>query len=725
MSRSTMRWPPAAGRGSRSAVVWLLAGAAAAAAPPALDVTTGFAGRSRAGAWTPLMVSGARPGDELRVGVQDPDGMFVWSPPERVDAAGGPVRFHVRFGRPAGRVRIERVSADDTVDVTVPAPLPSTTEVVLVAGDLPAVGRAVRLLPRRDGGRPAVIPLPTQADGVAVVAGGSAMDFDAVDTVVACGSSLGAVDSGVLEGIDAWIRAGGRLVLAAGTSASAIVTAGGPAAGWLPGPVAELVPLRRVAAIETHARASGLAERPAAAGLRVPVLANRRSLGGVVDVFEGGAATDLPLVVRRAHGLGTVTWIGLDLDAEPFRGWPGTDTLLARVLGGGGIEADAVRVGGATGPRDLAGQLRVALESPGPDGGIAVVPFAVIAGLGLLYVGCVFPLDWWLVSRSGRPWLAWLSLPALVAGFTATVAAAAGAWRAAPPAAADMRSAEVVDIDAASGAMRGRGWLAAWRRDNERLDVSIDASAAAQNDAAVTWFADSGPGFGAIDGAVAHPTLAATDSIYGASLAELGNVAVAARSTRLFAAEWSGVAGDVVAADLARDAQGTLRGSFAHRLPFPLVGCRLAHGGWVYDVGDLPPGERHDLATNRGPRSLAGALARREAMKEREAAARWDRGGTDLARILEVAGFHAAAGGFGYTGLDPGRLARLDLSPLLPLDRAVLVGTAAAPPDGWTTPWRVRDAAGRASAATCAARVYRIVIPLEAPPPRAAGMPVE
>ena len=150
------------------------------------------------------------------------------------------------------------------------------------------------------------------------------------------------------------------------------------------------------------------------------------------------------------------------------------------------------------------------------------------------------------------------------------------------------------------------------------------------------------------------------------------------------------------------------------------------HGGWLYDVGDLAPGKRHDLTSGRGPRSLAGALARREAVREKEATARWDRGGTDLPRILEVAGFHAAAGGAGYTGLESGRLARLDLSPLLPLDRAVLVGIAAAPPAGWTTPWRIGSTAGEADVPPCAARVYRIVIPLgEPPPPRAAGSAAE
>jgi hypothetical protein len=720
MIRASIRGRALTRRLSRSSIVaGLVVAAAAAAAEPAGDVAIGFGGRFRAGSWTTLAVP-ARDGDVVHAAVQDPDGEFVRSPAARV--AGGVARFHVRVGRPTGRLRIEHGASGAPREVDLPPPLPATAEVWLMVGDLPALGRAARLMPRGDGARPTVIgaPAKTWATGVA----GSARDFDGVDAIVACGRALAEVDAAVLAGIDAWIRDGGRLVLAAGASADRLAAAGGPAAGWLPGAIENLAPLRRFAAIEAHARSSGLAERPAAADVRVPVFADRRSLAGTVDVFEGNAATDLPLVVRRAHGFGTITWLGLDLDAEPFRGWPGADTLLVRLLRGRATDAEATRPTTAVGPPDLAGQLRLALEAPGPDGGIAPVPFAVIAGLGLLYVGCIFPLEWWLVSRSGRPWLAWLTLPVLAGGFTAVAWAASGGWRPAAGAADGMRAAEIVDIDAAAGAVRARAWLAVWRRDNTAVDVSV-ADAGQGGDAAVSWWADAGPGFGAIDATVPHPTLVADDYAYGDSLAGLRGVPVAAVSTRLFEAGWSGRAADAVTSTLVRDAQGTLRGSVSHHLPFALADCRLAHGGWIYDVGDLPPDTRHDLAAGRGPRSLAGALARREAIKERQAAARWDRAGTDVARILEVAGLHAAAGGAGYTGLEAGRLARLDLSPLLPLDRAVLLGTAATPAAPWSTPWRITDSGATAApAAPPATRLYRIVIPLT-PPPGAPGAAAE
>jgi hypothetical protein len=151
-------------------------------------------------------------------------------------------------------------------------------------------------------------------------------------------------------------------------------------------------------------------------------------------------------------------------------------------------------------------------------------------------------------------------------------------------------------------------------------------------------------------------------------------------------------------------------------LPFPLDGCRLLHAGWLYDLGTLRPGERYDTESGRGPRSLASAVTRRGAIKDRDAAVRWDPVSTDVGRILEVAAFHAAAGGTGYTGLDAGRLSRLDMSPLLSVDRAVLVGFAAEGRRAATWRLALRAGADEVAPIPAAATLCRIVISLAAEP---------
>jgi hypothetical protein len=695
------------GRVLVAAVACGVAAVAVPAAASGYDLTVGFGGVYRGGSWTPLVVSSAASseplvaGELLHVWVEDPDGQFVRSPPVAVTqttAGLTSARFCVRFGRPTGRVRIER--GPHVSECRLGEPIPSTDRVLLVCGDLPAAGRALRLLDGEDGPRQRLAILA--ADDATAGEGGrpDARDLDGVDAIVLCGHGLGDLSAAMLLRIDAWIRHGGRLVLLAGGSAATLANRS-PAADWLPGRVDRFVTLRRFAPLEAYARAGRF--QPPAAGVQVPTFVDPRGLPGVVEAFDGNAPTDLPLVIRRSYGLGTITWLGVDLETEPFRSWQGAETLLLALLDSRPRGTGSAAVIDATlRPADLMGQVRVALErfaAGAQQPRLGTVSFELVAALGLLYVACLFPFDWWLVSRgAGRPWLAWLSLPVLVAGFTML------AWTLRPAAAGGeagllREAAQIVDIDAAGDLIRGGGWAAVAAPANERLSVRGTGG-----DAAVSWLADAGRGFGGLDAVMPQPSLAAADYGYGPTLAELDGVPIAAASTRLFEAGWTeqGRARGLVSATLVREPQGTLRGDIAHHLPQPLERCWLAHGGWRYDIGRLAPGQRFDLAASRGPRSLAGGLTLRAAVKERDAATRWNPGETDLGRILEVAGFHAAAGGRGYTGLRAGRLERFDLSPLIAVDRAVLVGFV----DRTETTIRVADVPARGPT------MYRIVVPL-------------
>jgi hypothetical protein len=705
----------------------------ALAAGTEFEVAAGIGGIRRTGSWTPLVVTA--PGDVVREGevlhawVEDPDGQFVRSPGAVATPDGSgrvAARFSVRFGRPSGRVRIERSGRFE--EHVLGEPIPSTDAVIVVFGDLPAVARAARLIDRDHGTKTRVLSLSI-AGGAArgVVAGASGRDYDAADTIVISGSAAMDLSADVLTGIDAWVEWGGRLVFVAGTSATDIAAADGVSARWLPGRVERLVSLRRVGAIESYARAAGLADRLPAAGLAVPRFAG--SVEGTIEVAVGEDAATQPLVVRRARGFGTVTWLGVDADSTAIADWRGWDGVTVALLGGRALAGgDAVRTESAAVP-DLAGQLRAALDTfpaHGVGAGPRPVPFEVIAGLGLLYVLCLYPLDWWLVSRGGgRPWLSWLTLPTLVAAFTGLAWGTATWWSGGR--AAVSRVAGVVDIDASRGVVRGTSWAAALSPANDLVDVSVAprvgedsvtaADAQGRPQAAVSWFAAAGRGFAGLDAGVAHPSLAAADYGYATTLARLEHVPIAASSSRQFEAEWSAAArSPVVTSTLFRTGQGTLGGTVSSDLPFSLSDCRLLHAGWLYDLGTFAPGEAIDIAAGRGPRSLASAITRRAAVKERDVAVRWDAASTDIARILEVACFHAAAGGSVYTGLHSGRLSRLDLSPLLTVDRAVLVGTV--PAGREASAWRFALADGRPLAEPVAAAptLCRIVIPLVAEP---------
>lgn len=681
------------------------------------EAAAGIAGEWQVGAWTPLEIrwpSGTSAGGgAVRVAVQDPDGQFVASPPlplETVEGDGVRAVAPVRFGRPEGRVRILSAGTRPLHELAGSraggTAIPSTSRVALVFGDLPQAARAMRLVDRERGSTTQVV--------VATAAGMPEQTaFDMADVILVCGAAAESLPAAVLAGIDDHIRSGGRLVLFAGASAAGLATRE-PVASWLPGRYERMMPLRRAGAVETFARVTGLAELLPREGLAAPRFAG--PVAGVVEAAASEGSFTLPLAVRRAHGFGTVTWIGLDVDAEPFREWAGTEALLFAALEGRRGEASEARDAGERGVVDLAAQLRAALEAFSAlpeESRPRVVPFEVVAGVGLLYVLALYPLDWWIASRAAaRPWLAWLTLPALAVAFTAVAAWLASARIG--TATAGATTAEVVDIDVASAAARGSAWVAVLSGANDRLDVSAGVARGSfiPGPTTVSWSADAGRGFGGMDAAVTHPSLAAADYGYGDSLAELRGVPVAAGATRLFEARWSGnVDPTAIESTLRGTSQGTLAGGILHRLPFTLGTCRLLHAGWLYDLGTLPAGTEHDVSAGRGPRSLASALTRRRAGGEREAALGWDAGSRDVGRILEVAGFYAAAGGRDYAGLPAGRLGRLDLSPLLTVDRAVLVGEPepAAPSATWTV---VAAQGGAVPSAAAAPALFRIVLPV-------------
>lgn len=660
--------------------------------------SVGFAGTYRTGAWTPVTVRLPGPlasrDDEVFLWAEDPDGAFVRSPPARLLSASdgrGVATATVRIGRPTGRVRVEVDGVIDPELVELPRPLPSDARILLVLGELPGIRRVCRLLEGEGDRRPQPVEISDPSS-----LGRAPLDFDAADCVLVCGSAIAsggeAWPEDVATAIDGWVRRGGALVLLAGSTAARIAETGGVAAEWLPGRFEKLVPLRRTAAIETFARSSRPLEASASRPIQVPLFGSldERS-DAVIDAFEGNAPGDMPLVVRRAHGFGTITWTALDLDAPPMRNWQGTDTLLVQLLQksfGSTIRSGDSQPDWKTSSIDLAGQLRRAIDT---YPGVAPVPFELIAALAAMHVFALYPMSWmvlrFLKRRTGREpvFAAWISLP-LVVGIFSLVCWAVGnrfhpdAWR------SNQRGC--LDLDAGDGSVRAFSFIGTWSPRNASLDRGAgpaEAVPATASAVEVSWFAPAGKGVGGTDAASTHALLAAADYAYRESLAALQDVPIAAASSRLFEARWHGhwrsspdhaspENARPIVGRLERDAQGTLRGSIQSSLPFGLEHCVLVHAGWLYDVGDLAPGGTFDPSAGRGPRSLAGSLTRRAANRERDVAVRYDPASRDIGRILEVAGLHGAAGGTSYTTIDAGRLGSIDLSPLLAVHRAILIG---------------------------------------------------
>jgi hypothetical protein len=734
-------------------VTWLITltsvSTTAAAGPTTAGITVevGIGGVVKSGFWTPVTVRlpealVAAPTRLVAVEAEDPDGQWLRSPAVRPEPSGDgnwAARLLIKRGRRGGDLRVVVLTGTqgDTQGDTqgrggealktaaTPAvlreviPLPdevdSTQELLLVIGSLENAERAVRLAAREDGTRALVInaapPSETATIPLAAGAGPPGLAYDAIDRAIVCGRAIAAGGrEQQLAELDQWVRDGGDLVLLAGMSLPEMVAASPTAAGWLPGQFSRLIPLRQTAALETYARANRPLDRGAIDGLKVPVFAAESPLDGITEAVVGGATNDPPLVIRRAHGFGRITWIGIDLDTRTFQTWPGTDSLLLELLDTGRLDLAGGRTAEVRrGGLDLAGQLRLAIDR---YPGVSAVPFELIALLGLLYVAALYPLDWWLASRFQHyGWLAWLPLPLLVITFTAISWGAATSYK---QSGWQLHTAGIVDIDQASGGSRAASYAGVWAADNGRFSLAVSPDHADDLDTirtAVSWFAAPGRSLGGPDALTPHPSLAAADYHYAADLSRLDTMPMAAASSRLFESTWTGQISSLpFRSTLERTGQGTLRGTLQSQFSATLNDCVLVHGGWLYDVGTLAPGDRFDAAEGRGPRSLGATLTRQQVVKDRSVASRWDADAENLDRILEIAGLFAAAGGSGYTGLEAGRLARLDLSRLLPLDRAILIGRG--PP---ATRWTI-DRSGPTEASATAVEtptvLWRVVLPV-------------
>ncbi len=663
-----------------------------------LSVEIGFDGMVRAGHWNQVLVripqSLAQPQTRyVAVEAKDPGGQWLRSPlvrPALMNDMRWAARLLVKIGSRDSTIRVvvvdttepdaasaHRAAVVTSRTVRLPQLLESSQEVLMLLGDLENATRATRLAAREDGSKMLVVSPRQTLDSIPLssVFGPLGLTFDSVDKAIICGNAVkeGIPNDRLLE-LDAWVRQGGDLLLIAGMSLPAAVSTSPSLESWLPGTFSRLVPLRRAAAIETYARASRPLARRAIEELQIPIFEEFPRIQGVIETSVGGTQNDPPLVVRRAHGFGRITWIGIDLDTRTFASWPGTDSLLLKLLdiqdsGDSKGRAGEARRGGL----DLAGQLRLAVDTYLD---VSVIPFELIALIGLLYVVALYPLDWWVARRSERTrWLTWLTLPLIVLAFTGITWSTnqqfkSDGWQ--------IHTAGIFDIDQATQTCRANSFAGIWASSNGQFSLSAKPSqdtSGEESRSAVSWFAASGRNIGGPDALTPHPSLAGTSYEYGSSADKLQNISIASASSQLFEANWTGRLSTVsIQSTVSRTGQGTLRGTITNRLQVSLKDCVLVHAGWLYDIGTLHPGDTCDLEAGKGPRSLAAFLTKKQAVKDRNVSARWKSDDRDISRILEVAGMHRATGGPEYTGLQSGRLEHIDMTRLLVLDRVILIG---------------------------------------------------
>lgn len=391
--------------------------------------------------------------------------------------------------------------------------------------------------------------------------------------------------------IQSWVRQGGNLVVS--VAANAQVVAAGFLGKMLPGKLAGQGRVRAPDQLENFAKTKARLD-PGGQGLPIATLADVR---GQVLVRDEGA----DLVVTGAYGLGRVTVLAFDTDAEPFQSWEGKRDFWIELFGLQRVAASdpnvAIPAGrlGFSGRTDLASQLHAHLEDF-PD--VAVVPFRWVALLILGYILLIGPVDYFFLKRVvGRLELTWITFPAMV------VVVSVAAYYAAYWLKGDqlrVNRLEIVDVDDASKTLRGTSYCSIFSPRIASYSIAETPGLGADgawaelgmgretSDRWTSWLglpeSEAFRGVGGSRGGL----LGRRGYFYFPFAQGLSGVPIQVWSVKSFQNRWLAKAGSLVTADL-KTAEVFVTGTIINELDVPLADVHLFHGDYLQRLGDVGP----------------------------------------------------------------------------------------------------------------------------------------
>ena len=657
-------------------------------------IRAGFEGHFKIGFWTAVDITLEGGNDTFTGTVEltalDGDGVpsrVSTRPDEPISVAPGEkvvVRLYAKIGQPRGDVTVTARSTECLVatrrfvmpeDESLSGVLPSERGLVVLLGADPTDAEQAHF-----GKLGAVVTGVSSFDDLPADWWG----YEGVDLVIITTADHSfaehlARETPQLAAINGWVRMGGSLILSTAREAKTVLADGSPLTGLVPGALKGVVPLYQSTMLEAYAETAEPLETGAGRfSVEVPQLADAR---GVIEVGAGKELRDLPLVVRMPHGFGQVVWLALDLDAPPLVSWRGRTQLLEKLWkrpGAKQLDTETGATGEVTtlGFDDLAGQLRGALDQ---FEGVTVLPFWLVAALVVAYIACIGPLDYYLVTRVlRRPEATWITLAVTVVAFCAGAYALAYRVKGRQVL---LNQVELVDFDAESRTERGTAWANLFSPRTESYDLTLEPSTGGSTSADAphrlfSWWGLPGRGFGGMNATAGNLPLFSDAYQISPRLDALSQVPIAVWSTKAFVGRWWAQQASPIEARLSHP--GKLTGTLESHLDVPLSDCVLMYERWAYPIRQLSPGRTIDLETV-DPQTVDTYLRRVTVQGDRNVTPPYDRASFDVPRIVEMMSSYSLAGGERYTMLAHEYQGFIDLSQLVRLGRAVLVGRAATP----------------------------------------------
>ncbi len=350
-----------------------------------------------------------------------------------------------------------------------------------------------------------------------------------------------------------------------------------------------------------------------------------------------------------------------------------------------------------------------------------LVPFWLVALLVVLYIGCIGPLDYYLVKHLlGRMEATWLSFTLMVVLFSGGALVLAYGLKGSE---VRVNQLDVVDFDAESHLVRGTSWSNVFSPRIDTYDLvlrpagrSAGAAGAADAGELFSWFGLTGGAFGGMD--VTNQGVGGIDTAsrslplftvayeYAAPGEVIRGVPIAVWSSKAFVGRWWHEGTGDVEARLADE--GRLVGTLTSKLDVPLTDAVLIYDKWAYVLRRFDTGRTIDVEAI-DPQTVDTYLRHVTAVGDRQVAPPYDQESFDVPRIVEMMSAHELAGGRAYTGLANQYQQFSELSGLVRDGRAVLIGRVARPA-------ATLEQAGRplAEAHTRRWTFYRYVFPVTA-----------
>ncbi len=453
-------------------------------------VTVGIEGVWKNGFWTPITVkTTGKTGGELEIIAEDSDGVPTRTRQKHLNNA---QTICVPLGRAKGslefRLYNEKGELTDRKDLTPPDrkfhwneknrpeflyQIPENTSrpiYLIVGNENIGLHEAVSELLLKEENRPLLLrikdfsELPDRWYGL-----------EAVERIILASTDLNCLkgitkDHSQIQAIHEWTQKGGRLIILAGKDSLPLFRDNGPFVPFLPEKFndspQEIRMANELRAFIPKAKNLVMNGSLDAPYLYVPRLSKIPD-DIKIDIIEG----ETPLLFRRASGFGSITFFCADLSELPISRWSARPKLVLGIFGfetGKKMEKSTSNMLVQRGYQDLSGQLRSVLDS---FKDIRNIPFSLILTIAFVYILVLGPGDWYLTHKLiKRPGVTWITLPLYIILFCALTVYIGHSGRK-----ADLRvnQAELVDIDAVTGSVRGTSWFGFYSPRDEKFDFRL------------------------------------------------------------------------------------------------------------------------------------------------------------------------------------------------------------------------------------------------------------